>query len=534
MSLVFSGGGLGIGLTIASGIQDIAAILPLLGTQQCSIQVSSALTRGYLYAAASPMSIFGSLGVVRAGFKTLLACFLFRGIEGAKLLGNMEFEPQGENLSLIMFEADKVGKRKGTGRYTIETQMDELIKGLNIDKNRITGVYHKSTAWNVKMMATTAFLCVISLVPYIHLNLGGNNLEKRTIWVFPVLRATGGFITATLIQLLLQQRITTLSRQYLVKRGQLPVPNTDDVEAAIEPGDMNRHHMDALTWLLQCLLLIGLVASVVGYIGCFIVVQNSTSTIGPISWLCLEAGLALMRLTIWAWDPTRDGAAPPLEIILELDKYQSNLTCNKYNEEILENKMLPLTRARDFLKTITSFAGLVAPFYNPDLSLYYTLTRTPTSKKSDRNGDTEPENAEKHPFGEQSLYFTVFDHKERTTRVYTRDNEEDIFYSTKSDAPLIGVGHFLLEVEIDAEIDPKGDPVSSDSNILYLLRRHHRSILEQIQYRLGAGDVTDPYVIENSWTMKVEDTITTLQRLRDENRGHWNSVVEKGKNTERD
>ena len=42
-------------------VQDIEAILQLLGTEQCSVQVSSALTRGYLYAAATPMSIFGSL-----------------------------------------------------------------------------------------------------------------------------------------------------------------------------------------------------------------------------------------------------------------------------------------------------------------------------------------------------------------------------------------------------------------------------------------------------------------------------------------
>ena len=80
----------GIGSTLTGGIQDIAAILPLLGTEQCSDQVSSSLTRGYLYAAATPMSIFGSLGVVVAGFKTLVACFSFGDIEGAKILGNME------------------------------------------------------------------------------------------------------------------------------------------------------------------------------------------------------------------------------------------------------------------------------------------------------------------------------------------------------------------------------------------------------------------------------------------------------------
>ena len=280
------------GSTLTGGIQDIAAILPLLGTEQCSVQVSSALTRGYLYAAATPMSIFGSLGVVSAGFKTLVACFSFGDIEGAKILGNMGFEPQGENLSLIMVEA---GKGKNEGRYIIETRIEILIKELNIDRTRITGVSHESAAWNAKMLATTALLCAFSISPYIHLNLGAKNLNNSTKWVFPVLRATGGFIAVTLIQLLIQRRITTLSDQYLVKRDQLPNP---DVEAANEPVDTKKHQMDARTLLLLCLLLIGLVASVVGYVGCFSVVQNSTSTIGPVSWLCLEAGLSVMRLSL--------------------------------------------------------------------------------------------------------------------------------------------------------------------------------------------------------------------------------------------
>ena len=168
--------------------------------------------------------------------------------------------------------------------------------------------------------------------------------------------------------------------------------------------------------------------------------------------------------------------------------------------------MLPLTRARDFLKFITSFTGLIEPFRNPDLSLYYTLTRkrlSETSVLADKhmNRVNDRENPEKHTLGESALYITVFDHKERTTRVYTRDNEIDTFYSTKSDAPLVDVGHSLLEVEIDAKIDPRGDPVSSNSNDLQSLRKHHLSILEHIQYRQGAGDIPY-YAIENSWTMK--------------------------------
>ena len=518
----------GIGLTLTGGIQDIAAILPLLGTEQCSIQVSSALTRGYLYAASAPISIFGSLGVVSAGFKTLIACFAFGDIEGAKILGNMGFEPQGENLSLIMVVG---GKGENKGRYVVENRIDELIEELNIDKNRIAGVSHKSVAWNIKMMATTALLCVFSIAPYVYLNMGVNKLDsgKSTTWVFPVLRSTGGFITATLIQLLIQRRITTISHQYLVKRDQ---QGNGDVEAArAVDSEKLKYQTDARTWPLLCLLFIGLLASVVGYVGCFSIVQNSASTSGPVSWLCLEAGLSVVRLAIWAWNPTGDDA-PPLEINLELDKYEPLPTCNKYNEEISESKVLPLTRARDFLKSITSFAGLIKPFSNPDLSLYYTLTRNRLSKKSvlRRNRDNEPENVENHKLGERSLYITVFDHKERTTRIYTREDEVETFYSTKSDAPLVDVGHFLLEVEIEAKIDPKGDPVSSDSNNLDSLRKHHRSILEHIQYRLGAGDVTKTYAIENSWTMKAEDTVSTLHRLRE---GNGEAVVEKGGEEER-
>ena len=527
----------GIGSTLTGGIQDVAAILPLLGTEQCSDQVSSALTRGYLYAAASPMSIFGSLGVVTAGFKTLIACFSFGDIEGAKVLGNMGFEPQGENLSLIMVDT---GKGKNTGRYIIETRMDEMIKELNIDKNRITGVSHKSAAWNIKMMATTALLSAFSIAPYIYLNLGPNNLNTSTklAWIFPVSVATGGFITATFIQLLIQRRITTLSDQYLVKRHPLPAPVVDSEAAVqVEPGDTKKHQLNARTWLMLFLLLIGLLSSVVGYVGCFSVVQNSTSNVGPVSWLCLEVGLSVIRLAIWAWNPTGDDA-PPLEIILELDEHKPLPTCNKDDKDILQYKMLPLTRARDFLKIITSFAGLIEPFSNPNLSLYYTLTRKRSSKESvpanmHRNGDNEPEHAKNHNLGESILYITVFDHKERTTRVYTGENEIDTFYSIKTDAPLVDVGHFLLEVEIDREIDPKGDPVSNDRNNIVSLQKHHRSILEHIHYRLGAHDIPY-YAIENNWTMKVEDTKSSFQRVREEGNGDgWKTVVEKGKEKER-
>ena len=64
------------------------------------------------------------------------------------------------------------GNGENKGRYVIENRIDELIEELNVDKKRIIGVSHKSAAWNIKMIATTAFLCSFSIVPYIYLNLG--------------------------------------------------------------------------------------------------------------------------------------------------------------------------------------------------------------------------------------------------------------------------------------------------------------------------------------------------------------------------
>ena len=505
---------------LVDGIQAIASILPLIGTDECSYQVTSALTQGYLYAATTPMSIFGSLGVVISGFLTLIACFSYGNIEGAKILGRVGFEPTGQNLSLIMVESGK-GK---DAPYIIETRINKLIKKLNIDKNRITGVSYKSSAWNFKMMVTTALLCAISITPYIcfsELNIVG----KSMIWVFPVLRAIGGFTTVTLVQLLIQRRIITLSRQHLVKRGQLPerdqVPKRD-VEAA---GDTKKYQMVAQpigivpTWLLLCLLSIVLAATLVGYFGCYSVVQNSTSNSASVVWLFAESILTLIRSASCAWDPTSN-KAPPLEITLELAEYIPFPTCNRENEEILQYKVLPLTRSRDFLMIITSFAGLIEPFSNPDLCLYYTLTRKP-SKRSVK-------------LGEWILYITVFDSKERTTRIYTQVNGTDTFYSTKPDTPLVDIGHSLLEVEIDDKIDPKHDPVSSNSNNVDSLRKHHRSILEMFHYRLGLGvAIPTLYVIENMWTMKVEDTIGTLQRKMEENGKDWKEVVLKGKEEEK-
>ena len=110
---------------------------------------------------------------------------------------------------------------------------------------------------------------------------------------------------------------------------------------AVEPGDMKKHQTDHYGCMHMA------VAMSLPYQSrsiccriCFSVVQNLTSTIGPVSWLCLEARLSVMRLAIWAWNLARMTRLH-WRFILEMYKYKHKPlpTCNKEDEEILDYKL---------------------------------------------------------------------------------------------------------------------------------------------------------------------------------------------------
>jgi hypothetical protein len=124
----------------------------------------------------------------------------------------------------------------------------------------------------------------------------------------------------------------------------------------------------SLTWFLLVLLLLGVLALVVGYVGCFSVVQSSTRSTGPLSWLCLEAGLSLLRMFLWGFNPAFHDA-PPLQLLLARDSQPPLPTCKLYDHDITMEKILPLTRANQFLNLITSFTGVVERFDHPDVTI---------------------------------------------------------------------------------------------------------------------------------------------------------------------
>ncbi|RDB17131.1 hypothetical protein Hypma_001888 [Hypsizygus marmoreus] len=594
-----------IGKTLTNGIQDISALLPLLGTEQCEQHIGSGLTGGYLYVAATPMSIFGSLGMARAGFKGLLASIAVQNwrFVGAEKLRDIGFTPSGKNLSLIMIDPDN-------GCHLAETRLDSLLKDLHIENVERLSVSVSCDAWNFKMLVFTAAFCILGVTPYIHLITNKNNLPRFACWALPVIRTLGGFLTATSLQVLMQKRLMVILNNRLrfhavnhAVRSQLfnelrdDIPFQWDLQIPSEkclwnleqvlsskglphalrrtfhslrtalgdrakddtypnhfaPGKESSDTLDSAPWssrgsadleskgstsqqiqddVLQSLaekfarvcqafpinitvwpflvlVFFGISISVVGYIGCFTVVQGSQHANVPLVWLCLEGVLSMIRMALWGWNP-KFQCPDPVEITFALNKFVPLSTVNYSYEELRSWKILPFVRAPEFLESITSYAGLLKRFHNPNISLFYTLIR-----KASHCG---PE------VRERLLYIILFDHREHVTRVYTEDNGDPIFFETEplltleEDKPQRALHDSTvllkdrpLQIRVRGIIDPSTDSLVADERLRTMLRVHYRSIVDQLQFRIR-NPCRSIDIIENSWTLKYTDTRSAIGR----------------------
>ena len=72
--------------------------------------------------------------------------------------------------------------------------------------------------------------------------------------------------------------------------------------------------VSVLLLLSQFFLFLGMVASIIGYIGCFSLIQASRNNRGPLIWLGTEAVLCIIRLIIWASNPGWHGPPPPIAL----------------------------------------------------------------------------------------------------------------------------------------------------------------------------------------------------------------------------
>ncbi|KAK7017982.1 hypothetical protein VNI00_018471 [Paramarasmius palmivorus] len=269
-----------IGTTLAGGIQDVSALLPLLGTEQVERHVGSALEKGYLYAAASNLSLFGSLGSAKAAFATCVGTITHRRFYGGQWLDDAGFGTAGSVTSMVTIDKD-------TGQYGAEVKLKKLLEEQHIDDpNLVSGFewsgwgrvkpegetswydgynsyrgYWKEIKddmgeldfmelvrdiravgrkalypWNVQLIITSAFCTILSITPYIYL--ASHQWNNPLSWVYPVLRSFGSFLCAVCIQLALQLRIhhiTNTSLEWMKAKHKKDNPLEETYTQKVQP-----------------------------------------------------------------------------------------------------------------------------------------------------------------------------------------------------------------------------------------------------------------------------------------------------------
>ncbi|KAJ7679260.1 hypothetical protein DFH06DRAFT_1078727 [Mycena polygramma] len=357
-----------LGVT-TTGIQDISALLPLLGTDQCERHISDALDGGFCYVAATPLSIFGSLGIVKAGFSVLWASVDVPFFRGPKLMRNAGFEASGmiKQITYASDEDDSV--------YIAEAKLRTILDQCTVKRSRLY-LSWRWLRWNLLMFGSTAGLGALGFTPYVYIILRDTSHRPlSSTWMYPLLRILGSGLTATMIQVILQFRIMIIAHNriefsvfhdfFKTMKRTLPQywdPNVrsekclrhlrkhfqerrwdmdqqgpepprhsylrgltidgaigtqcavKDTQSLIDGELAVGRTLSVLLPLFQVLLAASIVTSVVGYIGCFSLVQNSHSFRGPLFWLVAELLLSFIRIAIWAANPAWDGPPPLLSV----------------------------------------------------------------------------------------------------------------------------------------------------------------------------------------------------------------------------
>jgi hypothetical protein len=188
-------------LTLISGIQDISAFLPIFGTDQCEKHVGGALEKGFLSAAAAPLSIFGCLGIVKAALSIFVASITWP-FNGAQLLRNAGFELQGSPAAMI--SAAHNNQELEDFQYDVESRFSAFLTEHDID-NTAMGIKYIYASWNRRLLAISLPFGCLALVPYIPIMVTRG--AAFPTWFYPFIRALGSVMCSVSAQFVLQIRI---------------------------------------------------------------------------------------------------------------------------------------------------------------------------------------------------------------------------------------------------------------------------------------------------------------------------------------
>jgi hypothetical protein len=241
------------GETLTAGIQNISGLLPLLGTDQCEKHVGSALDGGLIYAAATPMSLFGSLGIVKAGISILISSISIPKISisyrkrsikffqdrwlGAKTLDNAGFKLVGTVSPLISMD--------GT-RYMAETRVIQSLGEKHIDNPENLSIEWKSRDWNIRLIMCTIGTAMMSTMSYPFLLFRAPS-GMHMPGIFPLLRTVGSCLAIVCCQFLIQSRVISLMKSRIV----FMVMNRiliDDLKLKHDNPELDLGHQEDFRW----------------------------------------------------------------------------------------------------------------------------------------------------------------------------------------------------------------------------------------------------------------------------------------------
>ncbi|ESK82772.1 hypothetical protein Moror_5635 [Moniliophthora roreri MCA 2997] len=368
------------GDTLSSGIQDVAALLPLLGTDQCERHVGSALEKGYLYAAAASLSLFGSLGTVKVGFATLLATVTYP-FYGGRWLGDAGFGTPGSVSSLVTVDND-------TGMYGAELKLQKLLKEQHIDDPTLVKGFEwsgwrkvhterghaggkisvtteagerygpdsnsserwidtvrrclnpRNFSWNVQLICSSLVCAILSIAPYLYLmhaiqlalQLRIHCVNNTALAWLKIQRKyrTKDDVNTNGQRTILENRIRNyvhLPERSLFFRERV---SDEEMQPDLPLSLEERAELSTLlapNWYLafyQLVIAIGMVMIVAGYVGCFSLVGQTGLKGAPYVWFGLEAALSLLRIFLWGSNPDWDEDGTGLTMSLQLRPLHSS------------------------------------------------------------------------------------------------------------------------------------------------------------------------------------------------------------------
>ncbi|KAK7017466.1 hypothetical protein VNI00_018646 [Paramarasmius palmivorus] len=411
-----------IGTTLSGGIQDVSALLPLLGTEQVERHVGSALEKGYLYAAASNLSLFGSLGSAKAAFATCIGTITHCRFYGGQWLDDAGFGTAGSVTSMVTIDKD-------TGLYGAEVKLKKLLEEQHIDDPNLvlgfewSGWRRAEGGYDVRAAVKELNE---SITPYIYL--ASHQWNNPLSWVYPVLRSFGSFLCAVYIQLALQlwiHHLTNTSLEWMKakhKKDNIEGTYTQKMQpleqrihdylheheqpSSTEQGRENVPN-DKLKALLavspmlviyQFLIAAGMVMIVVGYVGCFSIVKNSNAPAGPYVWFGMEAFLSLLRMVVWGLNPSWDestGLTMKLKLHNPDDPYYPLIT-TPYNsaelgfvEKPSSQKPFTVFSEAEFFAAARSWIGPIQQLGANTVTLYYALLPCQALSSSETSSHTQ-------------------------------------------------------------------------------------------------------------------------------------------------